>query len=287
MAETKWLGKYRAIVMDNNDPERRGRIRVQCPTVLGNYLSSWCEPCIPYATDYAGDYYVPPVNEAIWVEFEEGDVDKPIWNGGWYKIDSSPLKQGSNPEDYRYITFKNSVIRMGDKEFIFELRDGDSSYTVTIDTSTWLGLTYIGSKTEQELDDLETILANKVYLLDTFPNEVKERFEADEIQITDIANNFNAFLETSYNQFVSLVGGQLTTMSEFLTTISDKISKEIDPNLLDLQHQINSISNRIDSLETRIGELESRVSTNSNAYNLTMDSISASGSVEFTYYTMI
>ena len=110
MAETKWLGKYRAIVMDNNDPERRGRIRVQCPTVLGNYLSSWCEPCIPYATDYAGDYYVPPVNEAIWVEFEEGDVDKPIWGGGWYKVDSSPLTKDSNPTDYRYITFTRIVI---------------------------------------------------------------------------------------------------------------------------------------------------------------------------------
>lgn len=286
MAETKWLGKYRAIVMDNNDPERRGRIRVQCPTVLGNYLSSWCEPCIPYATDYAGDYYVPPVNEAIWVEFEEGDVDKPIWNGGWYKIDSSPLKQGSNPEDYRYITFKNSVIRMGDKEFIFELRDGDSSYTVTIDTSTWLGLTYIGSKTEQELNDLETILANKTYLLETFPSEVRDEFDNVKTQITDVANNFNSFLSEAYNPFTSEVGEQLSSITEFLNTLSSKIG-EIDGNLQDLQNQINSISNSITNLETRVGDLESRVSTNSNAYNLTMDSISASGSVEFTYYTMI
>lgn len=286
MAETKWLGKYRAIVMDNNDPERRGRIRVQCPTVLGNYLSSWCEPCIPYATDYAGDYYVPPVNEAIWVEFEEGDVDKPIWNGGWYKIDSSPLKQGSNPEDYRYITFKNSVIRMGDKEFIFELRDGDSSYTVTIDTSTWLGLNYIGSKTEQELNDLETILANKTYLLETFPSEVRDEFDNVKTQITDVANNFNSFLSEAYNPFTSEVGEQLSSITEFLNTLSSKIG-EIDGNLQDLQNQINSISNSITNLETRVGDLESRVSTNSNAYNLTMDSISASGSVEFTYYSMI
>lgn len=286
MAETKWLGKYRAIVMDNNDPERRGRIRVQCPTVLGNYLSSWCEPCIPYATDYAGDYYVPPVNEAIWVEFEEGDVDKPIWNGGWYKIDSSPLKQGSNPEDYRYITFKNSVIRMGDKEFIFELRDGDSSYTVTIDTSTWLGLNYIGSKTEQELNDLETILANKTYLLETFPSEVQDEFDNVKTQITDVANNFNSFLSEAYNPFTSEVGEQLSSITEFLNTLSSKIG-EIDGNLQDLQNQINSISNSITNLETRVGDLESRVSTNSNAYNLTMDSISASGSVEFTYYSMI
>lgn len=52
MAETKFYGKYRAKVVDVNDPERRGRIRVQCPAVLGIYKSAWCEPCIPYATDF-------------------------------------------------------------------------------------------------------------------------------------------------------------------------------------------------------------------------------------------
>ena len=58
MADVKYYGKYRAKVVDVNDPERRGRIRVQCPSVLGTHKSAWCEPCIPYATDFAGDYYV-------------------------------------------------------------------------------------------------------------------------------------------------------------------------------------------------------------------------------------
>lgn len=272
MAETKWLGKYRAIVMDNNDPERRGRIRVQCPTVLGNYLSSWCEPCIPYATDYAGDYYVPPVNEAIWVEFEEGNVDKPIWGGGWYKIDSSPLTKDSNPEDYRYITFKNSVLRMGEKEFIFELRGVNTSYTVTIDTSTWLGLNYIGSKTESELNDLELIIANKTYLLETFPNEVKEKIDILESEISDLGNNFKYFLQT-YNPFAESVGEQLTQISEQLGKISAKIS-EIDSNLLDLQNQVNNID---------LGSINERITNNSNAYNDTISSIASSGEVSFTY----
>lgn len=276
MAETKWLGKYRAIVMDNNDPERRGRIRVQCPTVLGNYLSSWCEPCIPYATDYAGDYYVPPVNEAIWVEFEEGDVDKPIWGGGWYKIDSSPLTKDSNPTDYRYITFKNSVLRMGEKEFIFELRDGDTSYTVRIDTSTWLGLSYIGSKSEQELNDLELILANKTYLLETFPSEVRDEFDNVKAQIIDIANNFNGFLDGAYNPFTEEVGAQLSSITELLNTLSSKI-EEIDGNLQDLQNQINNLG---------LENIGSRITSNSEAYNQTIQSIADSGQVSFTYWFM-
>lgn len=276
MAETKWLGKYRAIVMDNNDPERRGRIRVQCPTVLGNYLSSWCEPCIPYATDYAGDYYVPPVNEAIWVEFEEGDVDKPIWGGGWYKVDSSPLTKDSNPTDYRYITFKNSVLRMGEKEFIFELRDSGKSYTVTIDTSTWLGLNYIGSKSEQELNDLELIVANKTYLLETFPSEVKSEFDNVKTQITDIANNFNSFINEAYNPFTESVNSGFTSISDFLDTLSSKIA-EIDENLQSLQEQIDSLG---------LSDTNERLDNNVNAYNQTLQSIFDSGSVEFDFYEM-
>lgn len=276
MAETKWLGKYRAIVMDNNDPERRGRIRVQCPTVLGNYLSSWCEPCIPYATDYAGDYYVPPVNEAIWVEFEEGDVDKPIWGGGWYKVDSSPLTKDSNPTDYRYITFKNSVLRMGEKEFIFELRDSGKSYTVTIDTSTWLGLNYIGSKSEQELNDLELIVANKTYLLETFPSEVKSEFDNVKTQITDIANNFNSFINEAYNPFTESVSSSFTSISDFLDTLSSKIA-EIDENLQSLQEQIDSLG---------LSDTNERLDNNVNAYNQTLQSIFDSGSVEFDFYEM-
>lgn len=148
MSCKKYYGKYRAKVVDINDPERRGRIRVQCPAVLGEYKSAWCEPCIPYATDYAGDYYVPPINEGIWVEFEEGDVNKPIWNGGWYRKGSTPLLPSSKPDEYRFITFKNTVIHLGDREVIIELRQGDNTSKVL----------RINSDT---LDDIAWLIANK------------------------------------------------------------------------------------------------------------------------------
>lgn len=297
MAETKWLGKYRAIVMDNNDPERRGRIRVQCPTVLGDYLSSWCEPCIPYATDYAGDYYVPPVNEAIWVEFEEGDVDKPIWGGGWYKIDSSPLTKDSNPEDYRYITFKNSVLRMGEREFIFELRDSDNSYVVRIDTSTWFGLNYIGSKTESELTDLELVIANKSFLLDTFPNEIREKIATLETEITDVANTFNGFLEESYNPFVQDVSDEMSQITSDLQNISGKIT-EIDSNLQDLQNQVNSLNETVEEIndvQTKLiyylnkvinEQIIATVNLNADTFNFTVKSLADNADFEFTYAYM-
>jgi hypothetical protein len=143
MAE-KFYGKYRAKVVDINDPEKRGRIRVQCPAVLGNSKSAWCEPCIPYATDFSGDYYVPPINEGIWVEFEGGDPNKPIWTGGWYKIGSTPLLPNSKPDDTRFVCFKDTVIHLNNREVIIELRQGNNTSKVlrinsnTIEDIAWL-----------------------------------------------------------------------------------------------------------------------------------------------------
>jgi len=59
MAIPTYYGKYRAEVVDVNDPEQRGRIRVQCPKVLGSAKSAWCETCVPVAGDDEGDFCLP------------------------------------------------------------------------------------------------------------------------------------------------------------------------------------------------------------------------------------
>ena len=221
--DTRYYGKYRALVRDVNDPERRGRIRVECPAVLGTSLSAWCEPCIPYATDFAGDYYVPPVNEAIWVEFEEGDPNKPIWNGGWYKIDSSPLQRNSSPDQYRYITFKNSVLRMGEKEFIFELRDGDQSYTVPINPDTWMGLNYIGTYNRDKLNDLDNLVVNRKFLVEDFPKEVQENFKLLEESIKNVSDNLAHFINEAYNPFAQSVGEQFDALTGVVNGVVDAL----------------------------------------------------------------
>lgn len=90
MAVQTFYGKYRAKVVDSKDPEQRGRIRVQCPKVLGDAKSSWCEPCIPVAYDNGGDFAIPRVGEFVWVEFEEGNANKPIYTGGLWSSGKSP-----------------------------------------------------------------------------------------------------------------------------------------------------------------------------------------------------
>jgi uncharacterized protein involved in type VI secretion and phage assembly len=83
-------GKYRGIVTDNQDPERRGRIRVQVPDVLADLPSAWALPCVPYTDLGAGSAAVPPIGTGVWVEFEQGDADLPVWVGSWWNSGDMP-----------------------------------------------------------------------------------------------------------------------------------------------------------------------------------------------------
>lgn len=79
-----YYGKYRGTVIQNIDPERIGRVLVQVPNVLGTKTSNWAMPCLPAAGIQAGVFVVPPIGSKVWVEFEQGNPDYPIWTGGFW-----------------------------------------------------------------------------------------------------------------------------------------------------------------------------------------------------------
>ncbi|MET0179341.1 MAG: phage baseplate assembly protein V [Novosphingobium sp.] len=89
---TKYWGKYRGIVVDTKDPDNRGRITVNVPSVLGEETSQWAEPAFPYGGGAGfGWVLVPPVDSAVFVEFIEGDPSAPVWTGTfWRKRDEVP-----------------------------------------------------------------------------------------------------------------------------------------------------------------------------------------------------
>ena len=66
--------------------EQIGRVLVQVPDVLGIIPSSWAMPCVPAAGIQSGCFIVPPIGSQVWVEFEQGDPDYPIWTGGFWGL---------------------------------------------------------------------------------------------------------------------------------------------------------------------------------------------------------
>ena len=79
-----FFGKFRGVVTDNLDPLLIGRVRATVPDVLGETESGWAMPCAPFAGDGMGFYAVPPVGAGVWIEFEHGDPDFPVWAGCWW-----------------------------------------------------------------------------------------------------------------------------------------------------------------------------------------------------------
>ncbi|MGI9102237.1 MAG: phage baseplate assembly protein V [Terriglobales bacterium] len=82
--EQLYLGKYRGTVINNVDPDFRGRLQVEVPDVVSLLPTSWAEPCVPLAGPTGpamGLYMVPPMGAGVWIEFEHGDSNKPIWTG--------------------------------------------------------------------------------------------------------------------------------------------------------------------------------------------------------------
>ncbi|PCI98171.1 MAG: baseplate assembly protein [Alphaproteobacteria bacterium] len=86
MSEAKrFYGKYRGTVVNNIDPLQTGRVMVQAPDVLGLNISSWAMPCFPVSGIQSGCFAVPQIGTGVWVEFEQGNPDYPIWTGCYYK----------------------------------------------------------------------------------------------------------------------------------------------------------------------------------------------------------
>lgn len=79
-----YYGKYRGTVLNNFDPMQQGRIQVMAPDVLALLPSTWALPCVPFAGQQSGFFVVPQIGVSVWVEFEHGDPNYPIWVGGFW-----------------------------------------------------------------------------------------------------------------------------------------------------------------------------------------------------------
>ena len=86
----RFYGKYRGTVINNVDPMQMGRVMVQVPDVLGLVPSGWAMPCVPIGGTQSGIFAIPAVGAGVWVEFEQGDPDYPIWVGGFWGSPADP-----------------------------------------------------------------------------------------------------------------------------------------------------------------------------------------------------
>ena len=111
----KYFGIYRGTVVNNIDPMQLGRINVIVPDAGGITPSSWAMPCVPLAGKQMGTFMVPQIGSGVWVQFEAGDPDRPVWTGGWWGIAAEVpvLAMAGPPGDANIViqsTLQNAIV---------------------------------------------------------------------------------------------------------------------------------------------------------------------------------
>lgn len=125
----QFYGKFRGVVSDNADPNNLGRVKAKVPDVLGDEESGWAMPSVPYAGDSVGLFLIPPTNASVWIEFEHGDPDYPIWSGCFWAENEVPVSPASADK---------KVLKTG--AGTITLDDTQGSTSITIETTNSLKL---------------------------------------------------------------------------------------------------------------------------------------------------
>jgi uncharacterized protein involved in type VI secretion and phage assembly len=106
----KFLGKYRGMVLNNIDPMQQGRLQVQVPDVAGLIPATWAMPCVPVAGIQNGMFALPMIGSGVWIEFEQGNPEFPVWVGCfWGSAAEVPALARATPPGMQAITLQTTL----------------------------------------------------------------------------------------------------------------------------------------------------------------------------------
>ncbi len=124
-ATRRFFGKYRGLVTDNRDPLNLGRLKARVAEVLQDVETGWALPAAPYSGDGVGVYTVPAADAGVWIEFESGDVSRPIWTGCWWGTGQLPRDETGSAS-----TPARKIIRT-EAGLLLSLDDGGKTITLS------------------------------------------------------------------------------------------------------------------------------------------------------------
>jgi len=118
----RYYSKYRAIVVNNTDPDNMGKLAVTIPQ-LGMNFSVWAYPCGNEGSLKSGFKWLTPMEGSIvYIEFQMGDPLYPLWSyHGWAK--------GEVPDELKGLNTLGFVTPNGNKVI---LNDSTGEFTISI-----------------------------------------------------------------------------------------------------------------------------------------------------------
>ncbi len=106
-----------AVVMDNKDPEKLGRVRVNFFWQNKSQMSPWLRTVNPYSANERGFYFIPEIDDEVLVGFEAGDAEKPYVIGSLYNGKNKPHNAWpNNKNSFKGIVTKSNLRLEFDEE---------------------------------------------------------------------------------------------------------------------------------------------------------------------------
>jgi uncharacterized protein involved in type VI secretion and phage assembly len=156
----RYFGKYRGTVSDNNDKKNLGRIRALVPEVLDKEVSGWALPALPYSGNGSGTFLVPAQKAGVWIEFEAGDISRPIWTGCWWGSNQLPADENgtaAKPDLKILRSEKGLLIRLDDNDQSIAVSDSNGKNLLRIKTKDGNVRIQAGSKVVVEAPQIELV----------------------------------------------------------------------------------------------------------------------------------
>lgn len=182
-AEEHYYGKHRGFVVDNKDPKKIGRLKLRVPSVFGTeVVTGWAPPCVPYG-GFAGQgfVFIPEVEDEVWVEFEEGNLESPIWVGSFW---TAPDKKSEMPKANDLDGVEQDEIKEPVTRKIIKTRKGHSIQFEDLDGEESVIIIQV---VDEENRNVILMNAEGIKVMDFNANEVV--MNGDGIKLTDAAEN--------------------------------------------------------------------------------------------------
>lgn len=197
--KSEFYGIYRAWVKDNNDPEKRGRIRVEVPYIhpedLDVKMLPWAEYCAPDGGgDNRGVFLVPDVGDTVWVQFEAGDKNFPVWVGTWYGL---PNNKSEIPKDAQEGAYPK-------RRVVYKSRNG---HTIVVSDESGKEFIHIYDK---EGDELKLDTTNKELTITSIENM---NLDVGKNLTIDVGGDYKISVGGKYDAQVDGIMSEVVTMT--------------------------------------------------------------------------
>jgi uncharacterized protein involved in type VI secretion and phage assembly len=158
-----FFGKYRGVVTDIKDPAFLGRVKAKVPDALKDQESGWATACLPFTGKGTGFWALPTVGAGVWIEFEHGDPDFPIWSGGWWGGPLDPPTEAKAP-----VPFQQKIILKteGGSSLILDDTPGTGGIFIKTSSGQKISITQLGIEIDNGSGGKISMKANLVSVND-------------------------------------------------------------------------------------------------------------------------